>query len=269
MPTHDPRNPHDPKSPRSPNRGNVGESNDFMTLHQGSDSESTKAGYELADANVRDTAIFLVVLGASLAVVFVLAFGIGKLIYMELGRQDGPTNKWSQMSGVKPGNLESDPRIQQQQLKALVKRFPTPRLETDDGNMDVAEMHAREDMLLNHYSWVDEQKQTVRIPITRAMQLLAQRGLPVESEPQDSGRRQGNGQQSAQGQQPSQGQQSSQGQQKSGEQAMFGDGSNAVTAPLTDGFARTGPELRMIYTREQRMENGTLPNTQAELHPTK
>jgi hypothetical protein len=49
---------------------------------------------------------------------------------------------------------------------------------------------------------------------------------------------------------------------------MFGDGSTAVTVPLTDGFARTGPELKMIETREQRMEMGTPNNTQAELHST-
>jgi len=211
-------------------------------------TDDRSPGYETTDANVRDTALFLVVLGASVAIVFVLAFGIGKLINMELARQDGPTNKWSQLAGAKPGNLESDPQIQQQQLKALVKRFPTPRLETDDGNLDVAEMHAREDILLNHYSWVDEQKQTVRIPITRAMQLLAQRGLPVE------------GQQSADAQ--------AKATEQGNEQAMFGDGSQIVTAPLTDGFARTAPELQMIETREQRLENGTLHNTQAELHPT-
>lgn len=193
-------------------------------------------GYETSDANVKDISIFLVVMGATLAIVFVLAFGIGKLINMELARQDGPTNKWSQMAGVKPQNMVSDPRIQQQQLEQMVKRFPTPRLQTDDGNLEVADMHAREDMLLNHYSWVDEQKQIVRIPITRAMQLLAQRGLPVEAPAAND------------------------------EKAMFGDGSTAVTAPLTDGFARTGPELKMIETREQQMETGTPDNTQAELH---
>ena len=235
MPMHDPKDPKDPKAPASRDWANSKESNDFMELHQGSDPESRKIGYEVADANVKDTGIFLVVLAASLAVVFVLAFGIGKLIYMELGRQDGPTNKWSQMAGMKSGNLESDPQIQQQQLQQMVKRFPTPRLQTDDGNLEVAQMHAREDMLLNHYSWADQQHQAVRIPITRAMQLLAQKGIPVESQ---------------------------QGQQ---EQAMFGDGSKIVTAPLTDGFARTGPELRMIYAKQQQMEGRPSHNAQAEL----
>lgn len=248
MPTHNPHDPNDPDfklvhpaSSRDFTTGNSEPANDFMHVHQGSDPESAKIGYETTDANVRDTAAFLVVMVASLAVVFVLAFGVGKLINLALTKKDGPANKWSELAGARVGgNFESDPQIEQQQLQQMVKRFPTPRLQTDDGNMDVAEMHAREDMLLNHYSWVDEQKQTVRIPITRAMELIAQRGLPVQAEPANEK-----------------------------EQAMFGDGSNAITAPLTDGFARTGPELKVIEAREQRLQRGESPNTQAELQPAR
>ncbi len=239
MPTHRPNDPNDvnsPGGPDSPDWAKGHSSDDFMTLHQEPDPESKKIGYELTDANTTDIAGFLVVMAASVAVVFVLAFGIGKLINMELNRQDGPANKWRQLAGAKPANMESDPQIQQQQLQQLVKRFPTPRLETDDGNMDVAEMHAREDMLMNYYSWVDEQKQIVRIPIARAMEILAQKGLPVES------------------------------QQGPQEQAMFGDSQKTVTVPLTNGFARTGPELEMIEAREQRLGIGPYAVAQAELH---
>jgi hypothetical protein len=239
MPTHRPNDPNDinsPGGPDSPDWAKGHSSDDFMTLHQEPDPESKKIGYELTDANTTDIAGFLVVMAASVAVVFVLAFGIGKLINMELNRQDGPANKWRQLAGAKPANMESDPQIQQQQLQQLVKRFPTPRLETDDGNMDVAEMHAREDMLMNYYSWVDEQKQIVRIPIARAMGILAQKGLPVES------------------------------QQGPQEQAMFGDSQKTVTVPLTNGFARTGPELEMIEAREQRLGIGPYAVAQAEFH---
>ncbi len=236
MPTHNPYDPNNPNQPGGPGGPQDGESGDFMTLHQEPDPESRKAGYELTDANITDIAGFLVVMAASIAVVFVLAFGIGKLIYYGLNKQDGAANKWSQMAGVKPGNMESNPQIEQQQLQSLVKKFPTPRLQDDDGNMDVAEMHAREDMLLHHYSWVDENKQIVRIPIERAMELVAEKGLPVESQhgPQ--------------------------------EQAMFGDNSTAVTAPLTNGFARTGPELQMIEARDQRLGLGPYSENHAELH---
>lgn len=237
MPTHNPHDPNNPNQPGGPDSPHDVESGDFMTLHQQPDSESRKVGYELTDANVTDIAGFLVVMAASVAVVFVLAFGMGKLIYHGLNEQDGAPNKWSQMSGVKPGNMESDPKIEQQQLQSLVKRFPTPRLQTDDGNIDVADMHAREDMLLDHYTWVDQNKQIVRIPIQRAMQLVAQKGLPVESR---------------------------KGPQ---EQAMFGDTPTNVTAPLTNGFARTGPELQVIEARDQRLGIGPYSEAHAELHP--
>jgi hypothetical protein len=237
MPTHNPHDPNNPKHPGGPGSPDNAEAGDFMTLHQQPDPESRKAGYELTDANIPDIAGFLVVMAASIAVVFVLAFGIGKLIYYGLNKQDGPANKWSQMAGMKPGNMESDPQIEQQQLQSLVKRFPTPRLQTDDGNLDVADMHAREDIYLHHYTWVDENKQTVRIPIEVAMQIIAQKGLPVES------------------------------QKGPQEQAMFGDKSTIVTAPLTNGFTRTGPELQMIEARDQRLGIGPYSETHAELHP--
>ena len=37
----------------------------------------------------------------------------------------------------------------------MTQQFPTPRLQTDDGNQDMADLHAREDLLLENYSWVD------------------------------------------------------------------------------------------------------------------
>ena len=67
----------------------------------------------------------------------------------------------------------------QNKMAEITQTFPTPRVQIDDGNQDVADLHAREDLLLANYTWVDQSKGTVRIPIERAMQLIAQRGLPV------------------------------------------------------------------------------------------
>ena len=67
----------------------------------------------------------------------------------------------------------------QNKVAELTQSFPTPRVQTDDGNQDVADLHAREDLLLDNYSWVDQSQGKVRIPIERAMELIAQRGLPV------------------------------------------------------------------------------------------
>ncbi|HYL79843.1 MAG TPA: hypothetical protein VEU07_03470 [Candidatus Acidoferrum sp.] len=46
---------------------------------------------------------------------------------------------------------------------------------------DLAEMRAAEEKTLTTYDWVNKQAGTVRIPIERAMQLLAERGLPAAS----------------------------------------------------------------------------------------
>ncbi len=106
----------------------------------------------------------------------------------------------------------------QHKVAELTQRFPTPRLQEDDGNQDIADLHEREDLLLDNYSWVDRSKGTVRIPIERAMELIAQRGLPVaQAAPQES--------------------------------LMAGDAQPAVTAPLTNGFARTTYEQELAAAK--------------------
>ena len=120
----------------------------------------------------------------------------------------------------------------------MTSTFPQPRLDIDDGNQATADLHAREDLLLNNYSVVDGT--TIRIPISRAMELIAQRGLPVN----------------AQGGAPT--------------VDMAGDEKPVVQAPLTSGFARTGYELEAIEAREQKLTYGKAESeTKAELAPVK
>ncbi len=57
---------------------------------------------------------------------------------------------------------------------------PSPRLQTGPV-LDLKEMQAAEDQILNGYGWIDAQHGVVRIPINRAMDLLAQRGLPART----------------------------------------------------------------------------------------
>ncbi len=55
---------------------------------------------------------------------------------------------------------------------------PEPRLQTSIGG-DLARLREREDALLNSYGWVDATAGVVRLPIERAMDLVAREGLPV------------------------------------------------------------------------------------------
>ena len=58
------------------------------------------------------------------------------------------------------------------------KVFPQPQLEKTPA-VDLQHIRAAEEQLLASYGWVDRQKGVVRIPIDRAIDLLAQRGLPA------------------------------------------------------------------------------------------
>ena len=62
---------------------------------------------------------------------------------------------------------------------------PEPRLQTDPLH-DLQTLHAAEDAVLNSYGWVDRKAGVVRIPVQRAIELLAQRGLPAR-QPQPAG----------------------------------------------------------------------------------
>ena len=59
---------------------------------------------------------------------------------------------------------------------------PEPRLQVKPVE-DLRQLRAAEDAQLNTYGWVDRNAGTVRIPIARALQLLAERGLPARPEP--------------------------------------------------------------------------------------
>ncbi|HZP16948.1 MAG TPA: hypothetical protein VFB00_03215, partial [Terriglobales bacterium] len=63
-------------------------------------------------------------------------------------------------------------------VPGAVQRFPEPRLETDE-RTEINDFRLQEEQTLNSFGWVDQNAGVVRIPITRAMELIAQRGLPT------------------------------------------------------------------------------------------
>jgi hypothetical protein len=54
---------------------------------------------------------------------------------------------------------------------------PEPRIEVAPYEQ-LQQLHAKEDHILNSYAWVDKQAGVVRVPIDRAIDLLAAKGLP-------------------------------------------------------------------------------------------
>ncbi len=62
------------------------------------------------------------------------------------------------------------------------KLFPEPQLQKTP-IADLKAIRAQEDKLLNGYAWVDQPKGVVRIPVERAIEVLAKRGLPSRGVP--------------------------------------------------------------------------------------
>jgi hypothetical protein len=189
-------------------------------------------GYEVEDVNVRGISVFLAGLFGTVIIFFFFCYGMGKVINNLWEKQDGAPSKWTidakNVPLGKGSNLKSNAAIEQQQLQQVANNFMEPRLDIDDGNQATADLHAREDLLLEHYSLVEGQPGTIRIPIERAMELIAQnpaqRGLTVESAPAGT------------------------------PDDVAHAAPPQIRTPLTDGFARTGFELTTIEAREQRME---------------
>lgn len=65
--------------------------------------------------------------------------------------------------------------------RAQIQQFPEPRLEEDE-RTELNDFRYGEEEQLNSYGWVDQNAGIVHIPITRAMQLIAEQGLPTTAQ---------------------------------------------------------------------------------------
>lgn len=178
-------------------------------------------GYEQSDVRATGIIVFLTAFVIFVTVVAITAYGVGKALDMWITKTDPKPNRWSKTVNVRElGDMPSSPALQKQ-MDELVKQFPTPRLQndTDDGASDLMTLHQHEALLLDHYTWVDQSKGTVRIPIDRAMELLAQQGLPVTPA-------------------------------ATLPPLMTGDARPTITEPLTDGFAPTGYEQEQALIKK-------------------
>jgi hypothetical protein len=113
-------------------------------------------GHETTDVNVWAVGKFAI----GLVVVCVVSIGLlfGLLKFFQSREETSVANT------VEPTKLFPEPQLQ---------KTPIP---------DLKAIRAEEDKLLNGYAWVDQPKGVVRIPVDRAIEVLAQRGLPSRGE---------------------------------------------------------------------------------------
>jgi hypothetical protein len=147
-------------------------SNEPNHANHGSPSQD---GYERRDIGIAGVLYFLLIL----AFAGILAnFAVSALYSFLEKRNEAEQTSASPLVTGTPADTRHLPADSKKYLDA---NFPAPQLETDE-RTELNNERVREADTLSTYGWVDQNAGTVRIPIDRAMELLAQRGLPVRSQ---------------------------------------------------------------------------------------
>jgi hypothetical protein len=133
------------------------------------DGQNEEVDFEREDLGAKPILIFL--LGLVIGCVLVALVLRGLYSYL-----DSYENRHQPVESPLVQQTTADTRIVE---KGDINKFPQPRLEGEEMS-EINAFRMQEEQTLNSYGWVDEQAGVVRIPIDRAMALLAQRGLPTK-----------------------------------------------------------------------------------------
>lgn len=121
---------------------------------------NSKAGHELRDVKVGPIVWFCI--GLFLIVTF--SFWITRILFNYFADREAKSSPPAVPLVSERPELPPEPRLQVSPVQAR------------------KQIRAAEDNVLNSYGWVDQPSGIVRIPIDRAMRLLAEKGLPVRPE---------------------------------------------------------------------------------------
>src|SRR5580704_13018891 len=130
--------------------------------------EHAEEGYEHQDLAPQGVYAFLISLLVGGVVVYFVIWGFYHFMEARQREHQTPQNPMVKQ-------METDTRIVSPEE---IKHFPEPRLETNE-RVEINDFRLKEEQTLNSYGWVDEKAGVVRIPIERAIELIAQRGLPT------------------------------------------------------------------------------------------
>ncbi len=121
-------------------------------------SNNGGGGYDHSDADVKLIVYSTLGLVVGMVVVCLIVVGIFKAMQEAMPR-DAPIS-----SIANPNRMPPEPRLQ---------AHPADEIQA---------LRQHEDDVLNHYGWVDQKAGVVRIPVNKAMDIMAQRGFPTKTE---------------------------------------------------------------------------------------
>jgi hypothetical protein len=129
-------------------------------------AQSQNGGYERSDAQMKY--INAILLGVGVLTLMGLAVSWAFVKFEDRARAGQP----AQLSPL---------------ADTLPQQPPEPRLQPQPSR-DYRQYKAAQDAVLNSYEIIDEKAGVARIPIERAMELIAERGLPVRGEAKSKGK---------------------------------------------------------------------------------
>ena len=132
------------------------------------DGQHEEVEFERQDLTAKPIIIFLLGLTIGCVVVALLLRGLYSYL-------DAYENHHEPVQSPLVQQTSADTRVVSPNA---IAKFPQPRLETNE-TTEINAFRLQEEQTLNSYGWVDQQAGIMRIPINRAMELTAQRGLPT------------------------------------------------------------------------------------------
>ncbi len=129
-------------------------------------------GFERTDIGVGGVLYFLLGLLVAGIVVYFVVNGVYAFLQSHSEADQAPVNPLVTNAPADTRHIERDyPRT----------AFPDPKLEEDERGQ-LNGIRLKEEQTLSTYDYVDKNAGTIRIPIDRAMDLIAQRGLPTRAQ---------------------------------------------------------------------------------------
>jgi hypothetical protein len=129
--------------------------------------------HEESDINIRGVVTATIVVAVVCIGTAVLMAGLFKVLKDQAAARDPQLSPIAMKPADMPNTTTADPTF---------GNAPDPRLLTDEPKY-LSSVQGEWQKELNTYGWVDQQAGVIHIPIDRAKELLAHRGLPVRAEP--------------------------------------------------------------------------------------
>jgi hypothetical protein len=137
-------------------------------------------GYEHRDISPSGVLYFLIGLALAIIVAYFVIDAFYHFLDKHFEAEQTPVSPL--VTNAPKDTRRIPPQYHGDYAKYLKEGFPSPQLEVDE-RTELNDERLREEDTLSTYGYIDKDAGIVRIPIDRAMDLIAQRGLPVRQQP--------------------------------------------------------------------------------------